>query len=70
MASVTITVAISGEAGAQLRGLATAINKVASALPDKCASGASTVLTIDNAVGSTAGVQITAGPYAGGQVLC
>lgn len=70
MASVTITIPVTGEAGAQLRGLANAIEQVVSALPDKCASGASTVLTIDNAVGSTAGVQITAGPYTGAQVLC
>jgi hypothetical protein len=70
MATLTITIAVTGEAGAQLRGLANAIEKVASAVPDKSATGASTVLTIDNGVGSTCGVQITAGPYAGGQVLC
>jgi hypothetical protein len=50
--------------------MAAALNKVASALPDKSATGASTVLTIDNGVGSTCGLQITAGPYSGSQVLC
>jgi hypothetical protein len=50
--------------------MAAALNKVASTLPDRVASGASTVLTIDNGVGSTCGLQITAGPYSGSQVLC
>jgi hypothetical protein len=70
IATLTITLAVSTEAGAQLRGMAAALNKVASALPDKSATGASTVLTIDNGVGSTCGLQITAGPYSGSQVLC
>jgi hypothetical protein len=75
IATLTITLAVTTEAGAQLRSRASrrgrcALNKVASALPDKSATGASTVLTIDNGVGSTCGLQITAGPYSGSQVLC
>jgi hypothetical protein len=69
MATVTLTFTVPSEAGAQLRGLANAIEKVALALPDRVSTGASTVLTIDNAVGSVCGVQVTAGPYTGSQVL-
>lgn len=69
MASVTITVAAGGEAGAVFRAIANAIETAVVAVPDRNATGASTVLTIDNAVGSVCGVQITAGPYTGTQVL-
>jgi hypothetical protein len=69
MATVTLTFTVPSEAGAQLRGLANAIEKVALTLPDRVSTGASTVLTIDNAVGSVCGVQVTAGPYTGSQVL-
>lgn len=69
MASVTITFTAGSEAGAVIRQIAGALEKVASPLPDRNPTGASTVLTIDNAVGSHCGVQITSGPYAGSQVL-
>lgn len=63
MASVTITIAAGGEAGAVFRRLAKQIEKAAANLPDRNPTGASTVLTIDNALGSHAGVSIT-GPIA------
>lgn len=69
MASVTITFAAGSEAGACIRQMAHSLETVAAALPDRNPTGASTVLTIDNAVGSVCGLQITAGPYTGAQVL-
>lgn len=70
MATVTVTFAINTHAGAQLRALAKAIEKVAAPVPDNVSSGASTVLTIDNAPSSgTVSVQISAGPYAGSAVI-
>lgn len=63
MASVTLTVASGGEAGAQFRQLAKAIEKASAQVPDRV-TGASTVLTIDNAAGSLCSVAVT-GPYAG-----
>ena len=62
MATVTITIAAGANAGEKFRRLAKQIEKAAAVVPDNLSSGASTVLTIDNAVG-TASVQITAGPY-------
>lgn len=51
------------EAGASFRKLAKAIESAAAVLPDKNATGASTVLTIDNAPSTgVASAQITAGP--------
>lgn len=69
MASVTLTVAAGGNAGAQFRQLAKAIEKAVAHVPDTNSTGASTVLTIDNGAGSLCGVQVTAGPYTGSQVL-
>lgn len=67
MATLAITItAANGDAGYLLRRLATQIENAAVAVPDRVASGSSTVLTIDNApAAGTASVQITGGPYAG-----
>lgn len=66
MATLTITVAAGGEAGATFRKLGAVLQNMASAMPDRNPTGASTVLTIDNAPATgTCSVQITAGPYAG-----
>jgi hypothetical protein len=70
MATVTVTFAAGAYAGAQLRQLSKAIQKVASNMPDQVGSGASTVLTVDNAPSSgTVSVQITAGPYSGNAII-
>lgn len=67
MATLTITLAKGSEAGATLRKLGQRIQECASALPDANPTGASTVLTIDNAPsGATVSVQITAGPITTG----
>lgn len=66
MASVTITVtAAQGEAGAIFRRLAHQIEHAAAMVPDRTPTGASVVLTIDNALGTHAGVAVTqaSGPY-------
>lgn len=64
MATLTITQTAGSEAGAILRRLANQIEKAAADVPDRVPTGASTVLTIDNAPATgTASVQITAGPY-------
>lgn len=60
MATLTITFTTSQQAGERLRKMAAQLNKAASVVPDSQSTGASTVLTIDNADPS---VQITAGPY-------
>jgi hypothetical protein len=70
MATVTVTYAAGANAGAQLRQLSKAIQKLAGNIPDQVGSGASTVLTVDNGPSSgTVSVQITAGPYAGSAIL-
>lgn len=64
MATLTITIAAGSETGSLLRRAAKALEQAASVVPDKCGTGASTVLTIDNApTNGTIGFQITAGPY-------
>lgn len=64
MATLAITLAINTNAGAVLRRLASQIEKAAADVPDLNSSGASVVLTIDNAPGAgTATVQVTGGPY-------
>jgi len=70
VASVTLTVAAGGDFGSQLRQLARAIEEVAMSVPDKVSTGASSVLTIDNAASGAAlcSVQVTAGRYAGSAV--
>lgn len=70
MASVTITLAAGSETGAVLRRLAKQIDKMAATVPDRVSTGASTVLTIDNAPSTgVASVQLTAGPYSGSAFL-
>lgn len=64
MATLTITVAANGNAGSIYRRLAAQIAQAARDMPDNPSTGASSVLTIDNAPSAgTATVQITAGPY-------
>lgn len=64
MATLTVTIAAGNETGAILRKLAKNIEQIASGVPDRVSSGASTVLTIDNGPASGAvSVQLTAGPY-------
>lgn len=63
MATLTVTIAANANAGSVLRRLAFQLQQAASVLPDNVATGASTVLTIDNApANGVASVQITAGP--------
>lgn len=59
MATLTITFTVTQNAGERLRKMAAQLNKAASVVPDNSTTGASTVLTIDNADPS---IQITAGP--------
>lgn len=68
MATLTLTTTVPGEAGAQARRLAMVLMQVAATMPDRNATGASTVITLDNTVGYC-GVQVTAGPYAGSQIV-
>ena len=64
MATLTITLAAGSETGAVLRRLAKQIEKAAADVPDRVSTGASTVLTIDNAPSTgVASVRLTAGPY-------
>jgi hypothetical protein len=67
LATVTITLAAGTEQGALLRKLARKIDDLAATVPDRVSTGASTVLTIDNATtgGQFCSVQLTAGPYSG-----
>ena len=65
MATLALTFAAGSETGAALRKLAKEIEGIAALLPDRMPTGASTVLTVDNAPGSASnavGVQLTAGP--------
>lgn len=64
MATLAVTIPINGNAGAVLRKLASNIEVIAANIPDNNSSGASVVLTVDNApAGGVVGVQITGGPY-------
>jgi hypothetical protein len=70
MATLTVTFTAGTETGALLRRLAKAIEIQAAAVPDKVGSGASTVLTIDNAPATgNCSVQLTAGPYQNASAL-
>lgn len=64
MATLAVTFAAGSEVGAGLRQLAVQLQQIANAIPDRAATGASTVITFDNApsVGQV-GVQYTAGPF-------
>lgn len=67
MATLAITVAAGANAGSILRRLAAQIENMSIAVPDQVSTGASTVITVDNAPGTgTCTVQITAGPYTSG----
>lgn len=64
MATLTLTFTAGSEAGATMRALSNAIEKAVGHMPDKNATGASTVITFDNAPSTgTVSVQVTAGPY-------
>jgi hypothetical protein len=64
MATLAVTFTAGSETGALLRRLAKQIENAAAGVPDRVPTGASTVLTIDNAPATgNASVQITAGPY-------
>lgn len=64
MATLPITFTAGSDTGALLRRLAVQIQKMANDVPDKTSTGASTVVTIDNApTGGNVSVQVTAGPY-------
>jgi len=65
MATLAITIAAGGNAGAQLRTLGNLIQKAATPLGDTNPTGASVVLTIDNAPsGGTASVVVSGGGLA------
>lgn len=62
MATLAVTIAAGGEAGAIIRRLATVLNQAAIDIPDRNPTGSSIVLTFDNAPSSgTASVQISGG---------
>lgn len=70
MATLTVTFAANTNAGAQLRRLASRLQAAASVVPDNASTGASTVLTIDNAPSTgTVSVQLTSGPYTNAAAL-
>jgi hypothetical protein len=62
MATVTCTSTVGTHFGSSLRALAHALEKLAATVPDNNATGASSVLTIDNGTGF-AKVTISSGPY-------
>lgn len=60
----TLAINLPTEAGAFLRHLAGQIERISLEIPDRVASGAQMVLTIDSAPASgTVSVQVTSGPY-------
>ena len=64
MATLTITIPAGNEAGAFCRSFGKAFQDMGGDTPDRVSSGASTVITIDNAPATgTASCQITGGPY-------
>lgn len=70
MATLAVTFAAGTEPGAALRRVASQLEQLAAQMPDRVSTGASTVLTIDNApTNGTIGVQITAGPYQTSQLI-
>ena len=63
MATLAITFAAGTESGAAIRRLGFQLQQIASLLPDRQATGATTVLTFDNApAGGDVSAQVTAGP--------
>lgn len=70
IATVAITIAAGGEAGAFVRRFALALQQAALLLPDKNSSGASVVITVDNAPSTgTASVAIAGGGLASTQTV-
>lgn len=70
MATVVVTIAAGGEAGAFARRFGTAIQQAAAALPDRNPTGASVTITIDNAPATgTASVAIAGGGLAATQTV-
>lgn len=64
MATLTVTMTAGTPSGSLLRRMAIQLEKIAGDIPDVTSTGASMVLTIDNAPSAgTASFQITAGPY-------
>lgn len=64
MATLTMTVPVNGYAGNTIRALAKALEDIAGSVPDQNATGASVVLTFDNAPSTgLLSVALTAGPY-------
>lgn len=67
MATLALTWTAGSETGASLRALSAAIEKMSQSVPDRLPTGASTVVTVDNAPATgNVSVQITAGPYQSG----
>ncbi len=72
MATLAVTIPVTnGNAGAILRAISKNIALAAANTPDTLATGASVVLTVDNAPGTglVCGVQITGGPYQSGSLV-
>lgn len=64
MATLNITIPVGGYAGSTIRALARSLEQIASNMPDQNSSGASVVLTVDNAPATgVASVALSAGPY-------
>jgi hypothetical protein len=62
MATVTCTSTVGTNFGSNISALARALEELAASVPDNNATGASSVLTIDNGTGF-AKVTISSGPY-------
>jgi hypothetical protein len=64
MATLPITIAANANAGSTLRKLGQRLQELSMTVPDNATTGASTVLTVDNAPATgVVAVQLTAGPY-------
>lgn len=69
MATLTLTFTAGSDTGALLRRAATQLQRMSYDVPDKVSTGASTVVTIDNApTGGNVSFQVTAGPYTSSNV--
>lgn len=67
MATLALTWAINTNAGSGMRALAHAIQKASENCPDTNSSGASVVLTIDNAPATGIASVVVSGPYPSNQ---
>jgi len=64
MATLALTFTAGTDTGALLRRAAEQLQKMSYDIPDKVATGASTVVTVDNGpTGGNVSFQVTAGPY-------